>query len=158
MRSIAFCLTLLVSIAACETTTDSLIGIPGGVAVTAAQISGNWSFTVHPSGLACTTGSLADGQVLTARLDVLSDGSLAGTSFWQNLPTTLVRPLTGAVNLSTGFAGLLKVAAPGSNAAMELRGTMTAGGSFSGTLSDPAPGSFSVFGACSYTTTGARTG
>ena len=97
MKSTFLCLTLLVSLAACETSLDGLIGIPGGGGLTAAQASGNWSFTVQrTSALACTSGSLTNGQVLTTRLDVLSDGSLATTSFWQNPPTTLVRSLTGS--------------------------------------------------------------
>ena len=159
MRPALLCLTLLVSLAACETSTDSIIGTGGGGGLTTAQASGNWSFTVQrTSALACTSGSLANGQVLTARLDVLSDGTLASTSFWQNPPTTLVRPLSGTVALATGLTDLFMFASTGSNAAMELQGTMTAAGSFSGTLSDPAAGSFQVFGACSYTVAGTRTG
>ncbi len=160
LRSTVLCLTLLVSLAACETSADSLIGIPGGGGITAAQATGNWSFTVQPnSALSCTSGTLAAGQVLTAHLDVLSDGTLTtAASSWQNPPNTAVRPLTGAVNLTTGFTDLFFVASAGSSAAMELRGTMTSGGTFSGTLTDPAPGSFSVFGACSYATGGVKTG
>jgi len=110
------------------------------------------------STLGCTSGSLANGQVLTATLDVLADGTLApATSFWQNPPTTVVRPLTGSSILTSGFTDLFMAAASGSSAAMELRGTMTSVGSFSGTLTDPAPGSFQVFGACSYTATGSKT-
>ena len=160
VRSTFLCLTLLVSLAACETSADSIIGTPGGTGLTTAQASGNWSFTVQrTSALACTSGSLANGQVLTARLDVLSDGTLVtSTSFWQNPPTTLVRPLSGTVALSTGLTDLFMFASTGSTAAMELQGTMTAAGSFSGSLSDPAAGSFQVFGACSYTVAGTRTG
>lgn len=160
MRSIVLCLTLLVSLAACETTTDSIIGTGGGGGLTAAQATGNWSFTVQrTSALACTSGSLANGQVLTAHLDVLSDGTLAtSTSFWQNPPTTVVRPLGGTVILSSGLADLFMFAASGSTAAMELQGTMTAAGAFSGGLTDPAAGSFQVFGACSYTVAGTKTG
>lgn len=160
MRSTFLCLTLLVSLAACETSTDALIGIGGGGGLTAAQATGNWSFTVQrTSALACTSGSLANGQVLTARLEVLSDGTLAtATSSWQNPPTTLVRPLSGSVALASGSTDLFMFASAGSTAAMELQGTLTAAGSFSGTLSDPAAGSFQVFGACSYTVAGTKTG
>jgi hypothetical protein len=160
VRSALLCLTLLVSLAACETSADSLIGIGGGGGLTAAQATGNWSFTVQrTSALACTSGSLANGQVLTAHLEVLSDGTLVtSTSFWQNPPTTLVRPLSGSVALASGLTDLFMFASAGSTAAMELQGTMTAAGSFSGTLSDPAAGSFQVFGACSYTVAGTKTG
>jgi len=160
VRPTVFCLTLLVSVTACENKTDPFIGFGGTGGVSQAEVAGNWSFTVRPtSALACTSGSLADGQVLTARLDVLSDGTLAtATSTWQNPPTTLVRPLSGAVNLGTGFTDLFMAASAGSFSEMELRGTMTSAGSFSGTVTDPAPGSFPVFGTCSYTTSGTKTG
>ena len=159
MRSTLLCLTLLVSLAACETSTDGLIGIPGGGGITAAQASGDWSFTVQrTSALACSSGSLANGQGLTARLEVLSDGTLAtGTSSWQNPPTALVRPLSGGVALATGATDLFMFASAGSSSAMELQGTITAAGSFSGSLTDPAAGSFQVFGACSYTVAGTKT-
>jgi len=159
VRRIVLLLTLLVSVAACETSTDPFIGFGGTPGITQSQADGNWSFTVQQtSTLGCTSGSLANGQVLTATLDVLADGTLAAsTSNWQNPPTTVVRPISGAINLTTGLADFFMAAASGSSAAMELRGTMTSVGSFSGTLTDPAPGSFSVFGACSYTATGSKT-
>ena len=159
MRRMVFCLTLLVSVAACETSTDPFIGFGGTPGISQAQADGNWSFTVQQtSTLGCTSGSLANGQVLTATLDVLADGTLAAsTSNWQNPPTTVVRPLSGSIILTSGFTDLFMAAASGSSAAMELRGTMTSVGSFSGTLTDPAPGSFQVFGACSYTATGSKT-
>jgi hypothetical protein len=159
VRPTLFCLTLLLSVAACETSTDPFIGFGGTPGISQAQATGNWSFTVQQtSTLGCTTGSLANGQVLTASLDVLADGTLAtATSIWQNPPTTVVRPLSGSINLSTGFTDLFMSSSAGSSAAMELRGTMTSVGSFTGTLTDPAPGSFQVFGACSYTATGNKT-
>jgi hypothetical protein len=159
VRRTLFCLILLFSIAACETSTDPFIGFGGGSGLTAAQADGNWSFTVtRTSSLGCTGGSLTNGQVVTASVDVLTDGTISSsTSSWQGPGSTLVRPLSGSVNLSTGFADIIMSASSGSTAAMELRGTMTTNGSFSGTLTDPAPGSFQVFGACSYTATGTRT-
>lgn len=158
MRPNLFCLSLLVAVAACETSTDPLIGFDGTGGLSQTQADGNWTFTVHPAGpLTCGTGSLADGQQLTTQLDVLADGTLAATSFWQNPPTTVVRPLSGAVNLGTGAALLLMSASSGSSSAMELQGTLTASGSFSGTLRDPSPGSQFVFSTCTYTTTGNKT-
>ncbi|MDP9205833.1 MAG: hypothetical protein M3P12_10315 [Gemmatimonadota bacterium] len=159
MRPIVVRLTLLLAVAACETSTDPFIGFGGTPEISQAQATGNWSFTVQrTSTLGCTAGSLADGQVLTATLNVLADGTLAtATSSWQNPPTTVVRPLSGSVNLTSGFTDLFMAASTGSSAAMELRGTMTSTGSFSGTLTDPAPGSFQVFGACSYTAAGNKT-
>ena len=158
MRPILFSLTLLIGVAACETTTDPFIGFGGGLGITQTQAAGNWSFTVQrTTALGCTGGSLANGQVLTATLDVQASGTLANTSLWQNPPTTLVRPLTGAITLSSGSTDLFMSASSGSSSAMELQGTMASNGTFTGTLSDPAPGSFQVFGACGYTVTGTKT-
>lgn len=158
MRPTLFCLTLLLSVAACESSTDPFIGLGGAPGITQAQATGNWSFTVQQtSTLGCTSGSLASGQVLTASLNVSADGTLAATSSWQNPPTTVVRPLSGVISLGTGITDLFMAASSGSSGVMELRGTMTSNGSFTGTLTDPAPGSFQVFGACSYTATGSKT-
>ena len=162
MRSIALCLTLLVSVSACETSTDPFIGFGGGGGLAQTEVAGNWSFTLHPSTPpACASGSLADGQVLTMHLDVLSDGTVApATSSWQNPPTTVFRPINAgsAVTLSSGFTDLFLGGSSGSGTEMELRGTMNSAGSFSGTVSDPNPGKFPVFGACSYSATGIKTG
>lgn len=162
MRPIALCLTLLVFIAGCEQSTDPFIGFGGGGGVTQAEATGNWAFTLHPSITpACASGSLSDGQLLTVHLDVLSDGSVASaTSSWLNPPTTLVRPISAGsfITLSSGFTDAFLAASTGSAQEMELRGTMTSGGSFSGTVTDPNPGRFPVFGACAYTTTGIKTG
>ncbi len=159
MRPVILCLTLLVSLSACETSTDPFIGFGDDGSITATQAAGNWSFTVQrTSTLGCTSGSLVDGQALTAQLAVLADGTVTTGSTWQNPPSTQPRPVSGAVTLSTGFADLFMVASPGSSAAMEMRGLITSAGFFSGTLTDPAPGSFQVFGACSYTASGTKTG
>jgi hypothetical protein len=159
VRSTIVCLTLLVSLAGCETSTDPFIGFGGDGAITATQAAGNWSFTVQRTTTPCASGSLVNGQLLTAQLDVLADGTIAtATSAWQNPPSNLVRPVSGAVTLSTGFVSLIMAATTGSSSAMELRGTMTSAGAFSGTLTDPAPGFFPVFGGCSYTASGTKTG
>ena len=162
MRPIAICLTLLLLSVACENSTDPLIGIggTGGGAITQAQAAGNWSFTVSKTvALPCSGGALPDGQVITANLDVLADGTVrTATSSWQNPPTAVIRPISGLVRLSDGFTDLILTASSGSASAMELRGTMTATSTFTGTLTDPAPGSSPVFGTggCQYTTTGTK--
>lgn len=159
---IATCLTLLVIATACETSTDNLIGIGGGGggAVTQAQVAGDWSFTVRKTTtLPCTGGSLADGQILTSHLDAGSDGTInAGTSNWQNPPTTLIRPLSGAVRLTDGFTDLILSASAGSASAMELRGTLASSGTFTGTVTDPGPGFTPMFGSsgCEYTAAGTK--
>ena len=159
MRPAILCLTLLVSLSACETSTDPFPGFGDDGSITATQAAGNWSFTVQrTSTLGCTAGSLANGQTLTAQLAVLSDGTVTTGSTWQNPPSTQPRPVSGAGTLSSGFADLFLVASAGSSAAMEMRGTMNSAGGFVGTLTDPAPGSFEVFGACSYTASGSKTG
>jgi hypothetical protein len=153
-----FCLFLLVSATACETSTDPFIGFEGTGGLSQTQAAGNWTFTVHPAGpLACASGSLADGQQLLTRLDVAADGTLLATSFWQNPPTTILRALSGAVTLGSGNAILLMRASSGSAQAMELRGAFTAAGSFAGTITDPAPAQSVVFSPCAYNATGNKT-
>ena len=106
MRHIGLCLILLVSTSACETSTDPFIGFDGGAGLSQTQAAGNWSFTIHPSTTpACASGSLVDGTVLTVRLDVLSDGSVApATSSWQNPPT---------MNTAGSFSGTVSDPNPG---------------------------------------------
>ena len=161
MRPAFLCLCLLLFASACETTTDDIFGIGGGGgAVTQAQAAGSWSFTVQQTGtLACTGGALPNGQILTASLDVASDGTInPSTSSWQNPPTTLIRPLTGSVRLTDGFTDLFLSSSAGSTSAMELRGTMSSNGTFSGTLTDPGPGFTPMFGTsgCEYTASGTK--
>ena len=161
MRRLFGCMMVLTLCAACETTAEDIFGTGGGGgAVTQSQVAGDWSFTVQrTSTLPCTGGSLANGQVLTTHLDVAADGSInSATSNWQNPPTTLVRPLAGAVRLSDGFATFTLSSSAGSTSAMELRGTMASNATFAGTLTDPAPGFTPMFGSsgCEYTATGTK--
>jgi hypothetical protein len=163
VRPIPIALTLLVLTAACETSTDpTLIGIGGGVGgpVTQAEATGDWSFTINKTTtFPCTGGSLADGTVLTAHIDLASDGRLnASGSFWRNPPTAFVFPLSGSVSLSTGASDLFLSGGGGGASAMELIGNMTSTGSFSGTLHDPAAGFSPVFsaGGCDYATNGTK--
>jgi hypothetical protein len=163
VRPIALALTLLVLVTACENSKNPFlfgIGGGGGGAVTQTEASGNWSFTVRKTAtLPCTGGSLADGSVLTAHLDVLADGTVnTSTSSWQHPPTTVVFRLTGTVSLSTGAADLILSAGSGTGSGMELRGTITPTGTFTGTLSDPAAGLTPMFsaGGCEYSTSGTK--
>ena len=158
MRPIAIALSLIVLTAACEQSKDPfLFGIGGSGGLTQTQASGGWSFTVHPSNaLACSSGSLTDGALVTAQLDVLTDGTLSAQSFWQSPGSTTSLPVSGAITLSSGVSDIFLTSTSGSE--MELRGTMTSAGSFNGTLTDPAPGFLPVFAACIYTTTGVRAG
>ncbi len=165
MRRIVLCLTLMVLVAACENSTDPFGGIitGGGGAVTPAQATGNWSFTVQrTTGLPCTS-ALASGQVITAHLDVLSTGVLSAASFWANPVTgASQQPLSGAVTLSNGLTDItFSTPSASGTAAMELTGTLSAGGALTGgVLTDPAPGFFQVFGTdgCRYSVTGVKTG
>jgi len=162
-RSIVLFLTAIVLATGCETSTDPFIGFGGdGETLTQAQADGTWSFTVQRSAtFACPTTALTNGSVIVANLDVLSNGLLTTASTWQNPISGAVQPLSGSVNLSNGATDLT-FAAPSvrSDAAMELiPGTMTSGGSLTGTLIDPAAGFSQVFGtgACAYTVTGSKT-
>ena len=163
MRPTALALTLLVLATACENSKDPFlfgIGGGGGGAITQTEASGNWSFTVRKTTtLPCTGGSLADGSILSAHLDVLTDGTLnTSTSSWQNPPTAVFFPLTGTVSLSTGAADLIFSAGSGSGSGMELRGTLTVTGTFTGTLTDPGAGLSPMFsaGGCEYSTSGTK--
>lgn len=160
MRRLVLCLTTIVLFGACESSTNPLEGLlGGGGALTQAQATGNWSLTVQRTTTfpACTN-PLASGSAITARLQVVSDGVLAGTSSWLNPISTVVLPLTGSVNLTNGAIDL-HFAGASSSAQMELLGTMTASGTLSGTLRDPEPGFTQVFGTggCEYTATGVKT-
>jgi hypothetical protein len=162
VRPIALALTLLVLTAGCETSSDPFlfgIGGSGGAAITQAQATGDWSFTVtKTNGTSCSTGALADGSVLTAHLDVGTDGTLnSSTSSWRS-SSGIVFPLAGAVGLSDGHTDLHLSGGSGSGTGMELIGTTSSGGTFTGTLTDPDPGLFPMFGSgvCQYTTAGAK--
>jgi len=157
VRSIAIVLSLVVLTAACEQSKDPfLFGIGGSGGLTQAQAAGNWSFVVTQSSLACASGSLATGQAIATNLDVLADGTLSTSSFWQSPLSTASLSLSGSVTLGTGITDLFLTSTPG--AEMELRGTVTSTGTFTGTLTDPAAGFLPVFSACAYTVTGTKTG
>jgi hypothetical protein len=163
VKRVVLCLATIVLFVACENSTNPLGGfLGGGGAITQAQASGNWSFTVRRTTTfpACTN-PLADGSVITARLDVLTDGTLATTSRWLNPISVAVQPLSGSVDLTSG-ASTLHLAAPAINgtAQMEILGTMTASGGLTGTLRDPEPGFSQVFGTggCEYSVSSIKTG
>jgi hypothetical protein len=160
VRRIVPCLSFLVLLSACETTAEDIFGVGGGPgAVTQAQANGNWTFTLQRTTTLACSGALANGQVITASLAVGSDGTLnAGTSTWQNPPTTLIRPASGAIRLTDGVTDLFFSSSSGSSSAMELRGSMSSNGSFTGTITDPAPGFSPIFGTtgCEYTASGTK--
>jgi len=163
VRPITLTMALLAIATGCENSNNPFlfgIGGGGGGAITQAQATGNWSFTVRKTTtLPCTGGSLADGSVLTAHLDVQTDGTLiTSTSNWQNPPSTVVFPLRGAVALSTGAADLIFSGGGASGSGMELRGTITPTGTFTGTLTDPGAGLTPMFsaGGCEYSTSGTK--
>jgi len=107
--------------------------------------------------LPCTS-ALFSGQTIATFIDVLSDGTLNSTSSWTNPLSSAVEPLDGKVTLSNGLVDFfLSVNA---STVMELTGTMSSAGALSaGTLRDPFPGSFQVFGTdgCQYTVSGVKT-
>jgi hypothetical protein len=159
VRPTLLCLTLLATVA-CENATSTLTGLggAGGGAITQTQATGNWSFTVRKTTtLPCSSGSLADNHVLTAHLNFLADGTLT-SSTWQNPPNTSALSVTGTVRLSDGSTDLILGGGTGTTTRMELRGTMTATSTFTGTLTDPAPGFSPMFsvGGCEYSTSGTK--
>jgi hypothetical protein len=161
VRPTAIALTLLFLTAACETSTDPFFGSGGGAGspVTAAEVSGNWSFTVnHNTTFPCTGGSIPDGTVLTATVNVLTDGTVNGASSFWRTPATSNFPLSGSVLLSSGAADLFLSGGNGTGSSMELIGTMSPTGSFAGTLHDPAAGFSPIFSAsgCDYSAAGTK--
>jgi hypothetical protein len=159
VRRIFVCLALAV-VTGCEGTTDPFGGIisGGGGAVTAAQASGNWSFTVQRTTTFPCTSALTSGQAIATHIDVLGDGTVNTTSSWANPVSGGVEPLDGVVTLSNGLVDF--TLSVNTSTAMELTGTMSSAGTFTvGTLRDPAPGSFQVFGTdgCQYTVSGVKT-
>lgn len=162
LRSLIISVAVLVATAGCEASSDPLLGVGGGGGVlTADQASGDWAITVtRTTNLPCS-GALASGQVITAHLSVLADGTITTPSTWRNPLTGAVQTLGGSVNLTTGaIEGLTFGSSVG--AAMEMfPGSMTSAGTIVGaTITDPAPGSSQVFGTsgCQYTATGTKTG
>jgi len=159
---------LVASLVACETSTEASFGTGGGtlppaLGLTAAQASGAWSFTLRrtSNGFDCPNGGLLEGQVLTTQMVVGSDGVLSVNSLWQNPPSTLVRPLSGQVRLPDGLTDILfRAGGTNASAAMRLQGAMASTGTFTGTMTDPAPGFNPVFSisGCFYNVTGTRTG
>jgi hypothetical protein len=146
---------------ACENSADLLDGVinGGGGAITQAQAAGNWSFTLQrTTTLPCSTAPLANGTVITSVLNVQTDGTVGSTSTWHNPASGATQSVSGLVRLSDAFTDLTFAA--GGSSAMELRGTMTANGGFSGTMTDPAAGFSQVFGTggCEYSATGIKTG
>lgn len=167
MKRILRTVALAALVTGCEASTDPLGGVggpgPGGGAITQAQASGDWSFTLRrTTTLSCTGGSLPDNQVIFAHLDVINNGTLTtATSTWRASPSATVRALAGTLRFNDGFANLtLYASATNTSSGMELRGTLTAAGSFTGTLTDPAPGLTPLFSGngCEYTATGVKTG
>lgn len=161
LRTIVIYLALLGSTAACETSVDPLIGTGGGGgALTATEATGSWSLRLQRNSNFPCTGAVASGQVITAHLDVLSDGTVASTSSWQDPISGAVNSLAGSINLGNGAIDLTFGAGVGR--AMELfPGTMSAAGTIAGaTMTDPGAGFSQVFGSdgCQYTVTGSKTG
>ncbi|HJP59945.1 MAG TPA: hypothetical protein VJ865_08090 [Gemmatimonadaceae bacterium] len=159
IRIIVSCLAIISVAAACENSTDPIFGFPGGGggAVTQADASGTWSLTLtQTSTLACTGGALANGSIIPVNLIVQSDGAAASTSSWRSATSGALLPLSGSVRFTDGFTDLILTS--GGSTGMELRGTITTNGTFSGTLTDPAPGFTPVYGAggCEYNAPGTK--
>jgi hypothetical protein len=162
VKRILFVAALTGVVTACEVSTDPLPGVggpPGGAAISQTQASGNWSLVLRrTTTLACTGGSLPDNQALVTRLDFSTGGLATAASTWQAPPSS-PGSIAGSASFTTGFANLTLFAPGSASSGMELRGTLTAGGTFTGTLTDPAPGLIPVFTTtgCEYTVTGTKT-
>ena len=159
IRVVATCLVVISVAAACENSTDPLLGFPGGGggSVTQADASGGWSLTLtQTTTLACTGGALANGTIIPLTLVVQSDGSVATSSSWRSATSGALLPVSGSVRFADGVTDL--ILSSGSTQGMELRGTITANGTFNGTITDPAPGLAPVYGTggCEYNAPGSK--
>jgi hypothetical protein len=159
IRVVVSCLAVISVAGACENSTDQLIGFPGGGggAVTQAEASGTWSLTLtQTTTLACTGGALANGSIIPVNLVVQTDGTAATTSSWRSASSGALLPLSGTVRFSDGFTDLILTS--GGTSGMELRGTIGSNGTFSGAITDPAPGLTPVYGAggCEYNAPGSK--
>ena len=158
IRVVVSCLAVIAVAGACETSTDTLIGFPGGGggADTQAEASGTWSLTLtQTTTLACTGGALANGSIIPVNLVVQSDGTAATSSTWRSATSGTLLPLSGTVRFTDGFTDLILMSG---SSGMEMRGTITSNGTFSGTITDPAPGLTPVYGTggCEYNSPGTR--
>ena len=158
IRLVISCLAVISVAAACENSTDPLLGFPGGGGggVTQAQAAGTWSLTLtRTTTLACTGGALASGSVIPINLVLQSDGTAATTSTWRSATSGALLPLTGTVRFTDGFTDLILMSG---SSGMEVRGTITSNGTFSGTITDPAPGLAPVYGTggCEYNSPGTK--
>jgi len=101
-------LTMIVLVAACENSADPLGGIlgGGGGALTAAQATGSWLFTVQRTTTLPCSNALANGPQITAQLFVLSAGTVGTTSSWLNPISLAVEPVSGLVGLTDGITRL----------------------------------------------------
>ena len=124
--------------------------------MTQAQASGTWTLSLtKTTTLACTGGALADGSIIPVNLSVQSDGTATNTSTWRSVTSGALLPVSGSVRFSDGFTDLiLSSGASG----MEMRGTVTSSGTFTGTITDPAPGFNPVYGTggCEYNAPGSK--
>ncbi len=157
----AVCVSLIALTAmACGVSEDLLRAKPGPpVVVTPAQASGVWTFTLTSVSGVCAGGGLPAGSTFQATLNFGPDGKIVTEgSFWKRTSTSPPGQLTGSLQVTTGLTDLTFL---GSTAAAgaQLTGMLTASGSFTGQLKDPASGLSSLFtGApCQYNATGVRT-
>jgi hypothetical protein len=161
IRVVVGCLAVIAVAAGCENSPQTLIGFSGGGggAVTQAQASGDWSFTLtKTTTLACSGGSLADGSVVVVHLNVQSDGTVtSASSSWQTPSSAALLPVSGTVRLSDGVTDLI-LSSGSPNNGMELRGTISSTNTFTGTLTDPAAGLSPMFsaGGCEYNAPGSK--
>jgi hypothetical protein len=157
IRAVVTCFAVISVAAACETSTDNLIGIPGGGGgtVTQADASGTWSLTLtQTTTLACSGGALANGSVIALNLNVQSDGTATTASTWRSPSSGALLPVAGTVRFADGITDLILSSGA---SAMELRGTLTSNGTFSGTITDPAAGFTPVYGTgCEYNAPGTK--
>lgn len=125
-------------------------------AVSLSEVNGLWVLPFTKTSNCASFGSVAGGTVYLA-LAIPPGGTNSTSSQWGFSSNTINRVATGSVILATGQITQILIHSNGA-AASRLTGTISASGSFTGSLIDPAPGwqpQITISG-CEYSVTGSK--
>ena len=122
--------------------------------VSLAQVNGLWVLPFTRTANCVVAGSVSGGT-LYAQMTFQSDGASSSDHRWGFTSTTVSRIATGSVALATGHLELTLISG---SAASLLSGNVSATGTFTGTIFDPAPGHQPVLSlsGCEYSATGSK--
>jgi hypothetical protein len=141
-------ITAVVVVAACSSSS----GPKDAVSLT--EVNGAWVLPFTRSASCVAAGSVSGGKVYI-QMAFQPGGASSSDHRWGYTSTTVDRIATGSVSLATGHMELTLVSG---SAASLLSGNVTAAGTFTGTIFDPAPGHQPALslGSCEFTVTGSK--